>query len=173
MTRRLAIFSMAVWLSGTLWMAVVATENFYTIDRLFIKQTNPAFTSVVEKLGQDDARAFLYYLASEQNRWFFQIWGIVQIAIGIFALWLVVKLPKTSRPKWLIVSMLGIALLFLAIITPQIVSVGRELDFVPRTPPPPALRTFGLLHAAYTVLDGIMLILGVLATISLIRVRDS
>jgi hypothetical protein len=46
-------------------------------------------------------------------------------------------------------------------ITPQIVSVGRALDFVPRDPPPPGLRTFGLLHAAYTLMDVIVLILGV------------
>jgi hypothetical protein len=35
---------------------------------------------------------------------------------------------------------------------------------VPRVPPPDGLRTFGLLHAAYTVFDGILVILGVLVT---------
>ena len=32
-------------------------------------------------------------------------------------------------------------------------AMGRSLDFVPRDPPPPAMATFGLLHAAYTVLE--------------------
>ena len=172
MKRRLAIFMMAVWLTGTIWMAVVATQNFYTIDRLFAVQPNPAFTTAVEKLGEPDARFFLRYLSSELNRLFFQAWGIIQIAVGIFALWLVVKLPNAVKPKWLIVSMLAITLLFFALITPQIVSVGRALDFVPRDPPPPSMRTFGLLHATYTVLDGVLLILGIGATISLVRVRE-
>ena len=38
-------------------------------------------------------------------------------------------------------------------ITPQILAVGRSIDFVPRDPPPPAVATFGVLHAAYTLLE--------------------
>jgi hypothetical protein len=60
--------------------------------------------------------------------------------------------------------MLAVVLFLTALITPRIVSVGRGLDFVPRVPPPPGLRTFGLLHATYTVLDGIELVLGILVT---------
>jgi len=166
--RRLAILLMAVWITGTVWMAVAATENFYTIDRLFAAH-NPAFSAVVEKLGTSDSNFLLRYLSSELNRLFFQVWGLVQIGVGILALWCVVSLRKATKAKWMIVSMLAITLLFAAIITPEIVSVGRELDFVPRNPAPPALRTFGLLHAGYTVLDGIKLILGIIVTVHLIR----
>src|SRR6185436_14641208 len=120
MKRRLAIFCMAAWLTGTLWMAVVATENFFTIDRLLQSKPNPAFATIVEKLGPSDAHFFLYYLSSELNRLFFQVWGVIQVAIGILALWLVAGLPKSSKSKWMIVSMLAISLLFLAVITPQI-----------------------------------------------------
>ena len=172
MKRRWAIFCMAVWLTGTIWMALVATQNFYTIDRLFDSHANPGLTAAAEKLGEPEARLLLEYLSSELNRLFFQVWGLVQIGIGILTLWLVVSLPKLSKSKWMIVSMLGITLLFAAVITPHIVSLGRELDFLPPDPPPPDLRTFGLLHATYTVLDGIKLILGILVTISLIRVRE-
>jgi hypothetical protein len=52
------------------------------------------------------------------------------------------------------------------------VSLGRALDFVPRVPPPDGLRTFGLLHATYTVFDGITLILGLIVTLWLIRMRE-
>jgi hypothetical protein len=170
--RRLAIFGMAVWITGTLWMAVVATQNFYIIDRLLGARANASFAAAVDKLGQTDSRFLLYYLSSELNRLFFQVWGIVQIGVGIFTLWLLGGIPKSSKAKWLIVAMLAISLLFAGVITPQIVSVGRQLDFVPRDPMPPELRTFGLLHATYTVLDGIKLILGVLASVSLIRDRE-
>ena len=172
MKRRLAIFCMAVWLTGTLWMAVIATENFFTIDRLLSARANPGFNAIVDKLGPAEANAFLVYLASELNRLLFQVWGLIQIGIGILTLWLVVPLPRSSRPKWMIVSMLAITLLFAAILTPQIVSVGRELDFVARDPAPSGLRTFGLLHAGYTVLDGVKLILGMIVTVSLIRGRE-
>ena len=92
--------------------------------------------------------------------------------MGILALWLAVKLPGAGKPKWGIVSMLGIVLFLTLLITPFILSVGRSIDFVPRDPPPDGLRTFGLLHAAYTVFDGIELILGILVTLSLVKGKE-
>ncbi len=162
---------MAIWLMGTLCMMVVATQNFYTIDRLLESQPNPAFAAAINKLGRSEARDLLRYLSSELNRLYFQYWNIAQIAIGISALWLVTKLPsaESSKAKWSIVAMLAIVLFLTTVITPQILSVGRALDFTPRDPPPPSLRTFGLLHAAYTVLDIVKFILGVLVTVWLQR----
>ena len=39
--------------------------------------------------------------------------------------------------------MIGIVVLMLAYLTPQIVSLGRSLDFVPRDPAPPSMRRSG------------------------------
>jgi hypothetical protein len=163
---------MGVWLTGTMAMAVVATENFYTIDRLLEARTNPAFAADIDKFGHDTTRELLRYLSSELNRLYFQLWNLVQLAVGILALWLVVKLPGANKLKWWIVGMLAIVLFLTALITPFILSVGRSIDFVPRDPPPDGLRTFGLLHATYTVFDGIMLVLGVMATLSLVKLKD-
>jgi len=171
--QRLAVLCMAIWLTGTLWMVVVATQNFYTIDRLLAAKPNPSFVAAIEKLGDSETNFLLRYLSSELNRLFFQVWGLVQIGIGILALKFAAGLPNSSKPKWMIVAMLGITLLFAAIITPQIVSVGRSLDFVPRDPAPSQMRTFGLLHAAYTVLDGIKLILGIIVTVLLLKESTS
>lgn len=163
--RSWAILCIGAWLTGTVLVAVVATQNFYTIDRLLQAKPNPAFVEVINKLGQTETRDVLRYLSSELNRLYFQYWNIAQLAIGMLALWLVVKIPGATRAKWAIVAMLGIVLFLTVLITPGILSVGRDLDFVPRDPPPPQLRTFGLLHATYTVLDGVLLILGVLVTL--------
>jgi len=159
-----ATFCMGLWLMGTVLMAVVATQNFFTIDRLLKAGPHPKFTESVAKLGHDDARAVLYYFSSELNRLYFRYWDLAQLGVGILALWFVVRVPGANREKWAIVAMLGVVLFLTALITPRIVSVGRNLDFVPRVPPPPGLRTFGLLHATYTVLDGIMLVVGILVT---------
>jgi hypothetical protein len=164
-----AMFCMGVWLMGTVCMAIVATENFYTIDRLLQVLPNAKFSADVDKLGHDDTRALLYYFSSELNRLYFQYWNIVQLAIGIFTLWLVVRGPDIPKAKWAIVAMLSIVIFVTVLITPRMVSVGRQLDFVPRVPLPDGLREFGLLHAAYTVLDGILLILGILVTIWLVK----
>jgi hypothetical protein len=163
---------MAVWLTGTLVMAVVATQNFYTIDRLLENQPNPTFAVEVEKLGHDATRDLLRYLSSELNRLYFQYWNLAQLAVGIVALSLVVKVPGAGRPKWGIVAMLAIVLFLTVLITPRVLSIGRSIDFVPRLPPPDSLRTFGLLHATYTVFDGLELILGILTTVWLTKLKD-
>jgi hypothetical protein len=163
---------MAVWLTGTVVMAVVATQNFYTIDRLLQDQPNPTFAVEVEKLGHDATRDLLRYLSSELNRLYFQYWNLVQLALGVVAFMLAGKVPGAGRPKWGIVAMLAIVVFLTVAITPRVLSIGRSIDFVPRTPPPDGLRTFGLLHATYTVFDGLMLILGVLTTVWLTRLKD-
>ena len=61
--------------------------------------------------------------------------------------------------------MLLVVMFLMVFVTPPILSIGRELDFVPRDPAPPQMRTFGLLHAAYTVLTLVNLVLGVLVTL--------
>jgi hypothetical protein len=160
---------MAVWLTGTVAMAVVATENFYTVDRLLQAKPNPVFASDVEKFGYDATRELLRYLSSELNRLYFQYWNLAQLAVGILSLWFVVRTPSANKEKWWIVGMLAIALFLTFVITPFILSVGRSIDFVPRDPPPAGLRTFGLLHATYTVLDGVQLIIGILVTVWLVK----
>jgi hypothetical protein len=163
---------MGLWLMGIVATAIVAAENFFEIDRLLEAQPNPAFTLDTEKLGHDRTHDLLYYFSSELNRLYFQYWNVAQLAIGILALWLVVKVDHLDKPKWGIVSMLGIALFLTVLITPRMVTLGRTLDFVPRVPPPDGLRTFGLLHATYTVFDGIELILGILVTMWLVNSKE-
>jgi hypothetical protein len=167
-----AVFCVAVWMTGTAAMAVVATQNFWTIDRLLTVPPNSTFAADIEKLGRDSTRALLYYYSSELNRLYFQYWNLAQLAIGVLALWLVVKVPYASQPKWGIVAMLAIVLFLTVLVTPPILSVGRSLDFVPRVPPPEGLRTFGLLHSAYAVFDGIVMILGILVTVWLNNLKD-
>jgi hypothetical protein len=65
--------------------------------------------------------------------------------------------------------MLAIVVLMLAYLTPAIVSLGRSLDFVPRDPPPPGMQRFWMLHAAYTSLEMIKLLVGIVVTVSITR----
>ena len=58
---------MGLWLMGTIAMAIVATQNFFTIDRLLRAQPNPKLTLDMERLGHDETRALLYYFSSELN----------------------------------------------------------------------------------------------------------
>lgn len=170
--RHWAILCMAAWLMGTVLMAIVATQNFYTIYRLMASPAHPVFAADIEKLGHDAAFDLLYYFSSELNRLYFQYWNVAQLPMGIAALWLVVKIPASENAKRQIIAMLGIVLFLTLLITPRMLTVGRSIDFVPRDPPPDGLRTFGLLHATYSVFDGIELILGIIVTLWLTKSKD-
>jgi len=170
-----AMFCLAAWMMGNVFVAVVATQNFFTIDRLLKGSPNESFHVAVKTLdsvetpGHPVARDLLRYLSSELNRLYFQYWNLAQLIVGILTLWFVTKIREADRAKWCIVGMLGISLFVMAVLTPPIVSVGRSLDFIPRESPPlevvTRLRTFGLLHATYTVFTFMSLILGVLSAI--------
>ena len=133
-------------------MAVVATQNFYLIDRLLAVGLVEGFNNVTESLGNDVAREFMRYVSSELNRLFFVGWGMVQTAMGALLLWLVWR-SQSRRIRLGALTLFILAVVLTAGLTPPIVSVGRALDFVPRDPRPPELSTFGLIHAAYTLVD--------------------
>jgi hypothetical protein len=59
-----------------------------------------------------------------------------------------------------VAAMLCLALVLTLVITPLVVSLGRSIDFVPRTPPPPAMPRFWALHGAFTGLDGVKFLAG-------------
>jgi hypothetical protein len=163
------MFCLGAWLTGTVCVAVVATGNFGTVDWLLDQSTHPVFRAVVDDLGRAGSRDFMRYLSSELNRLYFQIWNAAQVVLGVIVLWLASGLPDARRERWGVILMLAVVGVMVAWLTPQILTVGRALDFVPRDPPPPALGTFGLLHAGYVGLDLVKLFVGVLVTIGIAR----
>lgn len=56
--------------------------------------------------------------------------------------------------------MLALAAVLTLYITPEIVALGRQIDFVPRDPVPPEMPRFRVLHGAYTGFDGAKLLAG-------------
>jgi hypothetical protein len=134
------------------------------VDRLVAGSTNSVFREAVNTEQTPGARDLLWYFASELNRLYFQLWNIVQLIIGVLVLWVVSRIPNSRRAVWGIAAMLLAVLFLTVIVTPPIVNIGRDLDFVPRDPRPPALRTFGLLHATYSAITLVNLILGVLVS---------
>ena len=86
---------------------------------------------------------------------FFQLWNAAQLGLGGVVLWLVwgLRSPAAVRLRWTLLAMLAVVVVLTVGITPQTLAIGRSIDFVPRDPPPPAVATFGVLHAAYTLLE--------------------
>jgi hypothetical protein len=130
-------------------MAWVATQNFRQVDRL-LERNDPAAATRLQPLGSD-ARTVLRYAASEQNRWFFRNWEIVQLVSG--ALFFFAMLFGSAEKK----LFLGGLLLLLALVavqrfmlTPEIIALGRMIDFVPPYQSSPERSRFWVLHTAYS-----------------------
>ena len=157
------------WMAGSVCTSVVATENFYTIDRLLAARANAAFAAMVDRLGAPETRDLLRYLSSELNRLYFQVWNAAQIVLGALA---VMWIRRMAAPRIAIRGvfvMLAIVVVMLGYLTPAIVALGRSLDFVPRGPPPAGMSRFWMLHAAYTSLEMLKLLIAAVVTFTLVR----
>ena len=97
--RRFACFLLGLWLGGGLFMDMVVTQNFRSVDRLLAKPA-PLAAEQIAKLGPDAARVFLRHQVSEQNRWYFENWEVMQIVLGalffFFMLFATKKILKTA-----------------------------------------------------------------------------
>ena len=158
LTKLLALL-LGAWIAATLLMWAVATANFRTVDRVLNQPTAEA-APVIATMPEAARRPLLRHLASELNRRFFWVWGAVQLLLALAVLVLVLKQAPQNRTNLTIAAVLvGLVVILLGAITGSIVRLGRAMDFLPRVSPPPQMALFGKLHAAYSGLDLIKLVL--------------
>src|SRR6266581_5531560 len=72
---------LGAWIAGSLFMILVATQNFRSVELLLASPAGAA--AQIDRMGHDEARAFLRYQVSEQNRWYFETWEKIQLALGL------------------------------------------------------------------------------------------
>lgn len=156
----MAIAVLGIWIGITLFMWFAAGRSFATVERVLLSQ-NPQYVKITKTLSPTETRELLRNLASEINRTFFSAYGWAQVILGIALLILLLRQTPRDIPALAITgAMLAIVLVLALVVTPQIITLGRSIDFVPRNPPPPEIGRFGMLHGAYTGLDGLKLLAG-------------
>jgi len=159
-TQAMAIAVLGVWIGIMLLMWFVAAASFSTVDRV-LRGSPPQLIEATQSVGPGQTRTVLRYLASEINRTCFRAYGWAQIVLAAFLILLLWRqTPRDGLALRVAGAMLGLALILTLIVTPQIVALGRSIDFVPRNPPPPEMARFRLLHGTFTALDGLKLIGG-------------
>ena len=160
-TRRLASFLIGAWLLGTLMLSfVVAGQNFAQVDRIL--ETPPGqIAKDISDLGEDVVRQMFRYQAAEANRFLFQIWGVVQLGLGLAFLTAVTI--TAHRNKVLMIGallMLLITCLQTLYIVPSMTALGRLFDFLPATANSPERDTHRTLHIWSQILEVIKLLTG-------------
>jgi hypothetical protein len=170
-THSLLLLALGIWLGGSLVLTGAVSYNFAGFEDLFAR--NPR---LAQRAGFDPAdtaakkESLLWVHASELNRVFFSAWGRTQLVLGAIALGLAVAARTRRHTVALIALALALAALLHLWVEPQIVELGRQLDFVPRTPPPPQLDGFQRLHGIYSA--GELLRLAALTLASVLAVME-
>jgi hypothetical protein len=160
---RISAFLLGALLTGSLFMAFVATGNFQTVSEI-LKSPPPQADKMIKVLGDENARLLLRYLAGEENRLFFETWETAQIMLGL----LLAALLFLAGNKRLLAGLAG-AIVILTVfqhfkITPELVSQGRLFAFVPATADSTTERQqFFKVHVAYGIIEvaKLLLIIGI------------
>ncbi len=150
---------LGMWIAGSLFMMAVAIGNFQGVDRL-LETPHISARPYLETLGPDSARMLLRHQVSELNRHYFDAWESAQLALAlgvVAALWY-----GTSGDRLYLAG--GILLLLLVaiehwLLTPQLTSLGRIIDFTPPEVESVERANFWRLHNAYSVLEVVKLAL--------------
>jgi len=149
-------------------MDMVVTQNFRSVDRLLAKPA-PAAALQFAKLGPGGARVLLRHQVSEQNRWYFETWGAIETALGAVLL-MILFFGSTEKNVTLMLAllMLLIAILQRFALTPQMVFLGRIIDWIPVDHASPERSRFWMLHNAFVGLELLNWALGFVLTAKLL-----
>lgn len=160
----LLAFVLGLWIGGSVLLGAVVYYNFAGFDDLLAR--NP---KLAEHAGFDPAdsaakkASLLWVHSAELNRVIFQHWNRLQIVLAALALILAIRWRAHWLPTALLALALALALLVHFGLEPPIVELGRQLDFVPRDPPPPVLEPFQQAHRNYFIAELVRLGVAMLA----------
>ncbi len=165
--RRLAAFVIGAWLLGSLSMFFVATQNFRGVERVLDAPSEKA-ASGIGSLGHEEARFLLRYQVSELNRFYFNVWERVQLALGAALVLLAWRQPWRKR-----IVLISAALLLMVaaahwLLTPDITQLGRLMDFVPNARETATGQQFWRYHQMYSTLEVVKFLLGLYLAYTLI-----
>ena len=125
---RIAAFLAGCLVLGSVFMIFVATQNFQTVDRVLAAPPHQA-AQMFQTLGTENARLLLRYLAGEENRLFFTSWELTQIALGLVLTVVLLFAIKSRLLAGLAGAMLILALFQHFRVTPEMIALGRVIDF--------------------------------------------
>jgi hypothetical protein len=159
---RLIAFLLGIWLAGSGAMYVVATQNLRSADRI-LDAPPPVAREITEQLGRDESRMLLRYQAAEQNRWYFRSWERTQLALGVLLL-LVILLAVTGKKHLAPLTFFMLILVMVQhwAITPEVIRLGEQIDFLPPSEPSAERTRFWSFHHAYSGLEVLKLGIGFL-----------
>lgn len=170
-SRRFFTFLIGLWIGGTLFIQWVAGQNYTSVERVLTAQPQQ-MQQIIFTLTDAEKKNLFRYVASEMNRFYFSNWEWMQLAIGLA---LLVGIILAKEPKQYLVMGGFMLLAVLAchfLLTPQMIGVGRMLDFVPLDKSPAEHKRFESMGMLYMIIDILKTGVGVLMLVQLLRRTD-
>lgn len=158
---RMAAFLLGCLILGSAFMIFVATQNFATVDRVLAAPPHEA-TQMFQTLGPENARLLLRYLVGEENQLFFTSWELAQIALAALLTAIFLLGIKSRSLAGMAGAMLIVALFQHFRVTPEMIALGRMVDFGGGAGSA-AYSQFWRLHGLYGVLEVVKLALLIVA----------
>ena len=164
-----ALFSsmvLGVWIGGSACVWGFVTYNFSGYEDLFDRNPKLAARAEFDPTDSDAKKMSLLWVhSSELNRVVFHYWNFAQMGLSAVALIALYLAPLGAAVPLCVLVAGGLVAYGHFSLMPGIVTLGRQLDFVPRHPPPEELVAFGAAHAQYTVVAAITLALLLTASV--------
>ena len=130
-----------------------------SVGRLLIAQPQ-RMQQIIFTLTEAEKKSLFFYAANELNRYFIYDWGIVQLLLGAMILGV---LALARQEKWQIAlsaTMLLCALASYFLLVPQLIVLGRNLDFAASDQLATERRQYNSIFLFYTILDVVTMLLG-------------
>ncbi|MGF1615236.1 MAG: hypothetical protein ACFCVA_15380 [Gammaproteobacteria bacterium] len=164
---RLLLWICGGWFFLTISIGYVAIANFSQLQPQRLPAVETALADVMDAQAQATT---LRYVASELNRHFFSVYGWANLTLAAAALVLVSTSGRMLRWRTAALAVcFGIAALGALYLTPTLIDLGRQIDFLPREPAPDPVRQFYRLHRLSEGLELLKLVLLTGVSVSLVR----
>jgi len=148
-----------MWLGASLLMIFAATENFRTANSA-VASPPGGLAELTKTAGGEPVRQILRYQASEANRRLFGAFGAAQFGAAVVVFLLILFATSAGRfPVLLALAIVILVSIMHWLITPQIATGSRVLDFVPLQEMAAERERLRSIHNIYSAMEIVKLLL--------------
>src|SRR5258708_7565827 len=131
-SRRVATFILGLWFAGMLCIGASTVIGYRVVDQS-LKLPPQEISRSLSMMGEALSQQMVNYFVSEINRSMFEIWGFCEMilvaGLGIYLVLYNQRMLALTLTALMMLSACGSHFL----VTPQVIAIGRILDFQPPT----------------------------------------
>ncbi|MFN7925798.1 MAG: hypothetical protein U0Q16_37200 [Bryobacteraceae bacterium] len=159
--RRFATLLLGGWLAGAIFCGWVASNNLTGVDRM-MREASLQARKEFNEIGLERTRRVFRFQAAELNRHYFNNWELVQMLLGVG---LGITLLFATNGNKLVMALCTAMFLIVVVqhftITPQMIDLGRGLDFDGGNTQSAERQSFRGMHELYSYLEVVKVLIGV------------